>query len=158
MISYNDVISAMKNFKLEIESLSAELTITRQDMAVLKSENDILKTDIFNTITFSEHQANRIAGLEMELDNMGQFNRRNNVVFTNIELSPDVSPQTQVIKLCDEIGMNISQSSFSSCHVQPCKTSDEKQIIARFKETEIAGKILKIEIGLIKLVLQQNPG
>ncbi len=150
-MSIKDVINAMADLKLEMESLSAELTTAKQDIIVLTSENSLLKTDIANIRTFTEHQANHIVELEVELDNMGQFNRRNNVVFTNIQLSSNVPAKTQIIKLCNEIGVNISENSFSSCHTLPSKTSNDKQIIARFKEPEIAKKIFKCRTGTKKI-------
>ncbi len=57
----------MADLKLEMESLSAELTTAKQDIIVLTSENSLLKTDIANLRTSTEHQANHIVELEVEL-------------------------------------------------------------------------------------------
>ncbi len=137
----NTVVSDMQSC---IEALTSELSSTKRTIELLIKENIDQKNEIKNINSVINNQVALIADLEHELDGIGQFNRRSNVVFSNIRTSADVPAKTQIMELCNEIGVNVYDSSLISCHEQPSKTANKDScIVARFKEVGIVRKIFR---------------
>ncbi len=127
-----------------IEALTSELSSTKRTIESLIRENVDQKNQIRNIKSVVNDQAALITDLEHELDDIGQFSRRNNIAFSNIRTSAEVPAKTQIMELCNEIGVNIYDSSFISCHNLPSKTANQDCcIVARFKDVGIVKKIFR---------------
>ena len=108
----------------------------------LQSDNTRLKAEVAHLKTVINCQATYIANLDSELDELSQYGRRENVVFSNLHTDTDHTPENQVMQLCKNIGVEIDRSDIVACHPLPSgNTSKPKRIIARFHDRNVAGKI-----------------
>ena len=90
-------------------------------------------------------QNEKIVGLEQEIEDLQQYGRRENVCFTNLkfdEKNADISPIKQVVTLCDQVGVDVSDSDFVDVHPLPARKGRAKRVIARFKDRKLAQKVM----------------
>ena len=86
-------------------------------------------------------QAATIATLDQNIDNLDQYGRRENIVFTNLDVSVDKTPESQVIELCKQVGVEIEKSDLVACHPLPSRDNGPNRVIAKFYERETARRI-----------------
>ncbi len=92
-------------------------------------------------------QAHQIAGLQKDLDDLNQYNRRENLCFTNLKLDNDHDAETQVRNLCHEIGVEVTTDDILACHpLQSCKGRGVR-VICRLKDRKLAHKIFENRKG-----------
>ena len=106
-------------------------------------ENRKLRGEIEHIKTIVNRQASYIAEIEGDLDDLGQYNRRENVVFTNLQVNAGQNPETQVIGLCKEIEVDVSPADIVACHALPANPGKPKRFIARFHDRSTAQKIFR---------------
>ena len=107
------------------------------------NENRTLRGEIEHIKTIINRQASYIAEIEGDLDNLGQYNRRENVVFTNLLVNAGQKPDKQIIDLCKEIEVDVTIADIVACHALPAKPGKPKRYIARFHERSTAQKIFR---------------
>ena len=98
-------------------------------MNELKTEIDYLKTIIIN-------QSTKVSNLDRELDDQNQYNtnRRENVIFTNINIDPSLDAKSVIADLCQEIGADVEASDMVDAHPLPNSKGKPFKVIARFLE------------------------
>ena len=100
-------------------------------------------------------QAAYIADLDGEMDNLNQYGRRENVVFTNLLVSPGQSAENQVIELCKEIDVDVSPADIVGCYALPSNTGKQKHFITRIHDRLTAQRVFwnrkKAKIFLLTL-------
>ena len=124
-----------------VSSLQTTVSDLIERVTAVTDENVTLRADVELLKSVINRQAATIATLDMEIDNIGQYGRRENIVFTNLQVKPDQSPDKQVIELCKEIGVDVDVSDLVACHTLPSRQGDNKRVIARFHDREKARKI-----------------
>ena len=108
----------------------------------LQAENARLKAEVTHLKTVINRQATFIANLDGDVDELGQYGRRENVVFSNLHTDSVHTPEKQVMEFCKNIGVEIDRSDIVACHPLPSGNGAKpKRIIARFHDRNIAGKI-----------------
>ena len=133
-----NVISELQNSFLD---LSSKFNVADQSISALTSENVKLRADIELLKSVVNRQATTIATLDADIDDLGQYGRRENVVFTNLKVESGENPETQVINLCKDIGVDLDVADIAACHPLPTGTGKPRRIIARFYERSKAQKI-----------------
>ena len=119
-----------------IQSLSA-------NMKFLREENSQLK-DVVNHLLFENSQ------LKSDLDALDQYSRRENVCFTNVKVDEDNACTNQIVKLCQELEVDVATSDLVAAHPLPTKkprsgstgNTAPKRFIARFKDRSTAQSVL----------------
>ena len=129
--SLSHLVSTLQN---TVSDLVQSVTTVTEENVGLRADVELLKSVI-------NRQAATIATLDMDIDNIGQYGRRENIVFTNLQVTPDQSPDKQVIELCKQIGVEVDVSDLVACHPLPARQGDNKRVIARFHDREKARKI-----------------
>lgn len=99
-------------------------------------ELDYMKTIIMN-------QNTKISNLQRELDDLNQYNRRENVMFSNILVPANADTRQVVVDICHEIGVDIETTDMVDAHPLPGKRGRPSKVIARFKERSKAREIFK---------------
>ena len=119
-----------------IQSLSA-------NMKFLMEENSQLK-DVVNHLLFENSQ------LRSDLDALDQYSRRENVCFTNVKVDEENACSDQIVKLCQELEVDVATSDLVAAHPLPTKkpksgstgNTAPKRFIARFKDRSTAQSVL----------------
>ena len=128
---------AQRVFAKQLSKLNEENSQLRDevsDLADCREEIDYLKAIITK-------QASRVSNLERELDDLNQYNRRENVIFSNVTMDPGKSFKSQVAELCEEIGVNVSPEDMVDAHPLPNSRGKPFKIIARFHQRSKAKNI-----------------
>ncbi len=125
---------------LTISDLHAMILETRDEICELRGENICLKQTI-------NQQSKIIAELDRQLDELNQYGRRENVVFSNILF--DDSTKTvgnQISELCNELGVDVQPEDYVDAHPLPGRKGKGQgkstRVIARFKSRSKAQKNL----------------
>ena len=118
-----------------LESLQSAVNNLSDEIAELRGENVTLKAAI------NAHQ-DKIISLEQELDDLQQYGRRENVCFSNLKYSDQLPAVGQVIELCEQINVTVSEADFVDVHPLPSKNGHAKRVIARFKDRKLAQKVM----------------
>ena len=92
-------------------------------------------------------QQRKIVQLEQDLDDLQQYGRRENVCFTNLKFGDDAPVMQQVIDLCDEINVTVTDTDFVDVHPLPVKNGRAKRVVARFKDRKLAQKVMAARKG-----------
>ena len=116
--------------KLSLEGLYTSFLALQGEVFNLKRENHELKVE---TNRLNGHVSN----LEQQLDELNQYGRRENVCFSNLKFSAELPVQKQVIDLCEEIGVTLTESDFVDVHPLPSRSKGGPRVIARFKERKM---------------------
>ncbi len=118
------------------EALVSMIYEMREAWAELRGENMLLKQTL-------NDQAQQIARLDKELDELNQYGRRENVCFTNLLVDSSHIAETQVINLCHEIGVEVTPDDLVlvASHPLPARKGKAVRVIARFKERSMAHKV-----------------
>ncbi len=110
----------------------------RDEICELRGENMCLKQTI-------NYQAKLIAELDRRSDELNQYGRRENVVFSNIQFDDSSKTvESQITELCYELGVDVQPEDYVDAHPLPGKKSRGKntRVIARFKSRKLAQNIL----------------
>ncbi len=126
--------------KLTISDLHDMIVENRDEIVELRGENLCLKQTI-------NQQARIIAELDRQLDDLSQYGRRENVVFSNIQYDDSTKTvQSQISELCNELGVAVQPEDYVDAHPLPSKKGKGKgnpmRVIARFKSRKLAQDIL----------------
>lgn len=119
------------------------------DIKTIREENVSLKQSVL-------HQASLIANLEQEIDELAQYGRRGNVIFTNLNVDTSDPAQSaantvsKVIDLCHEIGVEVVPSDLVAAH--PLKQGKRsagkpKRFVARFHDRSKAQEVFRRRKG-----------
>ena len=133
-------VSQLSNDLASVIGTVAEL---RDSNSALTEENRTLKAGFEHMKSVLNRQAAYIAAIEGDIDDLGQYGRRENVVFTNLKVGPDQKPENQVIDLCKEINVQVSTEDIVACHALPAKPGKSKRYIARFHDRSKAQLIFR---------------
>ena len=126
------------------DELKSKLCAYDETISGITSDNTRLRDEVTHLKTVVNRQATYIANLDVDLDELGQYGRRENVVFSNLYINDVTSPETQVVELCNKIGVTVHPSDIVACHVLPSKNDSlPKRVIARFDNRKTANKIFK---------------
>ncbi len=90
---------------------------------------------------------NMFLRLQKDLDDLNQYNRRENVCFTNLRLDNDHDAETQVRNLCHEIGVEVTTDDIIACHPLPSRKGRDVRVICRLKDRRLAHKIFENRKG-----------
>eukprot|EP00111_Clytia_hemisphaerica_P005889 TCONS_00017082-protein len=118
-----EVFEPQSSFTLEIFSneitklkeeltshLTTQLTEAKDDIIKqLKNENQMLRSELQST-------QKRVVNLETELNNLQQYNRRNNIEFCGIPKDDEEDLESKVIGIADTIGIKIKRQDIEACH------------------------------------------
>ena len=127
----------------DIVALKAHISQLDESNKEMRIENQKLKANMEHIKSVVNRQAAYIAEIDGDLDDLGQYNRRENVVFTNLLVSTDQSPADQVIELCKEIDVAVSEDDIVACHALPSNPGKPKRFIARFHNRATAQRIFR---------------
>ena len=106
-----------------------------------KINEQYMEIDYLKTVVMTQNT--KISNLERELDDLDQYNRRENVTFSNVSV-PEGSDSRNVVKdICQEIGVTIKEADFVDAHPLPARRGRPTKIIARFHERSKAREIFK---------------
>ena len=117
-----------------VSALTDNIATVTQQNAALRSDMELLKSVV-------NRQAATIATLDSDIDNLGQYGRRENIVFTNLDVTADKKPDAQVTELCRQIGVVVDSSDLVDCHPLPSREGGPARVIARFHDREKARKV-----------------
>ncbi|MCP4257198.1 MAG: hypothetical protein GY774_06685 [Planctomycetes bacterium] len=123
---------------LTLDAVFGMLQETRDEIMELRGENMTLKSSLNTAVQ-------RIVFLEKELDDLNQYNRRENVVFSNLKVEDQLTAEEQVIGLCDAIGVEVKPEDMVDVHPLPSGkkgAGKAKRCIARFKDRKLAQKVM----------------
>ena len=123
-----------------IDQLHNNVDSLRHEVFALKGENTMLK----QTITM---QQDKITELEQDLDDLQQYGRRENVCFSNLKFSEELPVMNQVITLCDELNVTVTDTDFVDVHPLPSRNGRAKRVVARFKDRKFAQKVIGARKG-----------
>ncbi len=120
---------------------------------VIRSIED-LKTQVLNLAGENKRikeafnsQQKKLVQLEQELDDLQQYGRRENVCFSNLKFGDEAPVMQQVIDLCDEINVTVTDTDFVDVHPLPAKNGRAKRVVARFKDRKLAQRVLSSRKG-----------
>ena len=133
MTDIEQLTQLVHNVQSTVLNLTETVSTVTQQNTQLRSDVEMLKSVI-------NRQASTIVTLEQEIDNLDQYGRRENVVFTNLKVTA-TNPESQVIELCKQIGVDIERSDLVACHPLPSRDNGPTRIITRFHERETARKV-----------------
>ena len=86
-----------------MQHLQTKLSINRSEHAKLLDDFVELRHVNSNLMKVVDRQAEAICKLEVELDNLDQYARRENVCFTNLLVNEERSCEDQVVLLCEQL-------------------------------------------------------
>ncbi len=116
------------------EAIFSMITELRNAWAELKGENLMLRQTV-------NLQAQQIATLDKQLDELNRYGRCENVCFTNLLIDNDHTAETQVIGLCNELGVEVTPDDLVASHTLPARKGKAVRVIARFKERSMAQEV-----------------
>ena len=128
--------------EMGINSLTELIHRLRQDMSMICDENAELKGDMILMKTELNAQRAKIVDLEQEVDDLQQYGRRENVCFSNLKFSDTQPVMKQVINLCEEIDVTVTEEDFVDVHPLPSKRGHAKRVVARFKDRKLGQKVM----------------
>ena len=108
----------------------------------LKHQVELLTDQNQLLITSHNMQQKKIVQLEQDLDDLQQYGRRENVCFSNLKFSDEAPAMQQVIDLCDEINVTVTDTDFVDVHPLPTSNGRAKRVVARFKDRKLAQKVM----------------
>ena len=123
-----------RSVSVPIEFLRTVEMLKRQ-VEVLTGQNKLL-------ITSHNTQQKKIVQLEQDLDDLQQYGRRENVCFSNLKFGDNAPVMQQVIELCDEINVTVTDTDFVDVHPLPTSNGRAKRVVARFKDRKLAQKVM----------------
>ena len=126
---------------LEMNNLFEHVSKISRDLAILKDENAELRGELMLIKSAFNSQAKKVAELELELDDLQQYGRRENVCFSNLKID-DKPVIEQVISLCDEINVTVTENDFVDVHPLPSTRGHAKRVIARFKDRKLGQQVM----------------
>ena len=81
--------------------------------------------------------------MHQNIDDLEQYGRRENVCFSNLKFDEqELNTTTQVIDLCNELGVEVKESDFIDVHPLPSRKGRAKRVIARFKDRKLGQKVM----------------
>ena len=107
----------------------------QDDLCELKGENMSLK-QVVNI------QAAKISRLELKIDELDQYGRRDNVCFTNLKVDAQHPCEAQVVELCNQLGVEVTPTDIVAAHPLPAKRGKPQRCIARFHDRRKAHEVL----------------
>ena len=126
---------------LEMNNLFDHVNKISSDLAILKEENSLLKGELILIKTAFNSQVKKVAELELELDDLQQYGRRENVCFSNLKID-DKPVLDQVISLCEEINVTVTENDLVDVHPLPSTRGHAKRVIARFKDRKLGQQVM----------------
>ena len=115
-----------------------------REVAHLKAENSNFRVELDYMHSLFNGQATHVAQVEADLDNLAQYNRRENVVFTNLLIDEQHTVTDQVVNLCQEIGVDVEANDIVAAHALPTsRHSKVKKYIARFHQRSKAQQVFQ---------------
>ena len=146
-IALNQVVAglqtAVSQMTNDLATIMNTVTQLRDSNSALIEENRAIKADFEHMKCVVNRQAAFIAEIDGNIDELGQYGRRENVVFTNLKVNPDQKPEQQVIELCKEIDVQVADEDIVACHALPGKSGKPKRYIARFHDRSKAQLIFR---------------
>ena len=121
--------------------LSTNYQAMHEQFVQLRNDNTAMVRDIVNLKENANLQAARICQLESELDDHHQYSRRENVVFTNLKAESDTHLVSQVIDLCDQLGVEVTKDDISAAHPLPARKGTRH--VVRFTNRAKAQAVFK---------------
>lgn len=79
--------------------------------------------------------------VDAEVDDLAQYGRRENIVFTNLLIDEHHDVPSQVVQLCKEIGVTVEPSDLVDAHPLPAAQDKPKRYIARFHQRSTAKQV-----------------
>jgi len=126
-----------------VQHLQNELSINRGEHAKLLDDFVELRHVNSNLMKVVDRQADAISKLEVDLDNLDQYSRRENVCFTNLLVNEEKSCEDQVVLLCEQLGVDIAKNDLVAAHPLKGKKGKAPRFIARFKDRSTAQKVFR---------------
>ncbi len=121
---------------ISVQDLFGMICELRDDIVELKGENLVLKQTV-------NVQMDKIAALQRELDELAQYGRRENVVFSNLKFDDTTNlVNKQVIELCNDLGVTVEETDFVDVNPLPASKGRAKRVIARFRDRKLAQKVM----------------
>ena len=133
------------------ESIAGMFAEMRNAWAELKGENVMLRQTV-------GIQAQQIASLDKQLDELNQYGRRENICFTNLLIDDDHTAETQVISLCNELGVEVNPDDLVASHTLPARKGKAVRVIARFKERKMAQEVFAKRKGTKNIGANKKKG
>lgn len=127
------------------DDLSTKLANIMDELKFLRDDNYQLRYELDNIKYAFNLQASQCARGQRDLDDLAQYGRRENVVFSNLSVydnKPD-DVTSQAINLCQEIGVDVEPSDLVAAHPLPGPRGRDKRYIARFHNRSKAQEIFK---------------
>ncbi len=121
--------------KSDVDLLRESINELRDEIMELKGENVLLKQAL-------NVQTDKINHLEQDLDDLQQYGRRENVCFSNVKFSDTLPVMDQVIDLCEQINVTVTENDLVDVHPLPARNGRAKRIIARFKDRKLGQNVL----------------
>ena len=128
--------------QINIHALAETVSRLCGDMALIFDENVQLKGEIAMLKTAMNSQREKIVSLEQEIDDLEQYGRRENVCFSNLKFGDTQPVMKQVISLCDELNITVTEEDFVDVHPLPSKRGYAKRVVARFKDRKLGQKVM----------------
>ena len=101
------------------DEMKSKLSTYDETISTITADNIRLNDELTHLKTIVNRQATYIANLDTELDDLGQYGRRENVVFSNLVVNDTTSAESQVIELCSSIGVSVHTSDIFACQFLP---------------------------------------
>ena len=136
----NSMLTDIATLKQQFADLSSRYDTSQDEIKLLKKDNAALVNDIDYLHAIVNKQAAQIATLDGEIDDINQYGRRENVIFTNLKVDR-YNCKEKVIELCQEIGVDVETQDIVDAHPLPSKRGKPNRVIARFRERSNARKV-----------------
>ena len=126
-----------------VQGLQNELSFSRGAHAHLMDEFVELRNAHSELNKIVDQQREKICKLEVELEGLNQYSRRENFCFTNLLVDAEHSCEQQVVDLCGELGVDIKKDDLVAAHPLKGKKGKSPRYIARFKDRQTAQRVFK---------------
>ncbi|NRB81951.1 MAG: hypothetical protein HRU38_25390 [Saccharospirillaceae bacterium] len=126
--------------KQQFTDVTSRYDTAQKEICILKKDNADIGTEIDYLHAIINKQATQIANLDREIDDINQYGRRENVVFTNLKVDRN-NCKDQVIELCQELGVDVDTQDIVDAHPLPIKKGKPSRVIVRFHERSNAKKV-----------------
>lgn len=133
----------LTNLQVQLQEATSSLKSSAQFMDIIKQENVQLRSELAQVKVVVNRQAAYLAQIDSEIDNLAQYGRRENIVFSNLAVGDEQDVKSQIVNLCKEIDVEVHDTDFVDAHVLPGKTGAPKRYIARFHDRSKVKKIFK---------------
>lgn len=141
--SPDQLLQTLSQLQLQLQDASAHLKSSAVFMDTLKQENLQLRSELTQVKVALNRQASYLAQLDSEVDNLGQYGRRENIVFSNLCVDEGQDVKGQIIELCKEVEVEVKDSDFVDAHVLPGRPGTPKRYIARFHDRSKVKQIFR---------------